>query len=126
MPCTITVTHKPDMRVHQVDIVRTGSQPHLLMVTNRKGTLRHVSKAMAAVLGLGGAGAAGGAAGPDPAGGPAAGGGITDALDPAAAALLAAAEVNNLATLLASGLRLQDFMPTPWRYIHNSAFRVSA
>lgn len=104
-----------DTPLYEVCIKLKSKAPHLLMVASRKGTLKHISGEMAALLGT--AANTGAAAG--------------DAL----LAGLEAPQAGDAAAAAAGGAgqgsgpggawRLQDFLPSPWKYLHANMMKVS-
>lgn len=83
-----------DTPLWEVRVSLQSHAPHLLLVTTRKGVVRHMSTALAALLGVGRP----------------ADEGMNDPNEQSGAVVV-------------TGLKLQDFLPSPWRDIHTRLFR---
>lgn len=91
-----------DNPLFEVHVKVRSTAPHLLMVTSKRGTIKHMSSDLAAALGL------------------------TNDHDTAVVEDPLSGRPNLgmvdtraiLGAVLAAGMKLQDFMPEPWRHLH--------
>lgn len=88
-----------DQQLYEVRVHMTTTEPHLLMVTSKRGTIKHMSGAMAKVLGVASA---------------------VDAMHPHHTQY-PGNEISmavHTSVLPEAALKVQDFLPQPWKHLH--------